>query len=157
VQLDAVPVRVAEPRLPAVVRAEERVGHLDRPGTELGDGCGHVVDLQAEVLEGLPLGRLAELPLEELDEASVAHVEVDPEALPLLVDEVEGVPQAQLPGVEGFGGIEIANGEADMREGLDQVRPPLSSVTAVEPFPGGRSATSRRGLEAGDGEASPSR
>ena len=85
------PLGVIEPRLQAMVRAllDRRHVHAARPQSVRR--CLEVVHFQAEVPVRRPLRWLAHLTPEQLDEVPPPDVQIHPESLALVIDEVERV------------------------------------------------------------------
>ena len=106
-QLDPVAVGIGQPALIAVVFAELDLPHLDALRLQARSSRLDVVYLQAEMPVGTAL-RLLVVPLEELDEAATADMQVAAMADALIVDEVEGVGEAQLVRVEVEGSVQVS-------------------------------------------------
>jgi hypothetical protein len=115
VQLDPIAVGIGEPALIAVVLSELDLPHLDTLCLQVRSRRLDVVYLQAEMPVGTAL-RFLVVPLEELDEAAAADVQVAAMADALVVDEVEGVGEAQLVRLEVEGSVQVFDGEADVGE-----------------------------------------
>jgi hypothetical protein len=94
VEFNAVPVGVGDPRLPAVVAPKLGRADLDPRCFEIGYGLTDIVNLQADMAEGLTLCRFPKIAFEELDKVTLAQIKVDTVPSSVLVFKVERLLQA---------------------------------------------------------------
>ncbi len=100
-KLHPVPIWVDDPGLPALICPQFGVAYFDAAGAQRSDGRLYVVDLKADVLVRLIGCRGLNRALEKLNEVAPAKVEVDTVSVSSIIDETEGLRQAELVAIEG--------------------------------------------------------